>query len=592
MAAKKRYDYIISMEPTNIRKNYVQPVDINENFSSTICYKTMMTKKATNANKKPVEDSERVPLILTWDGKNFKWQLALKGREFEINKTNYIIDRNIDNNPMLPDERFVGELMSGKGAHGKRIISNFKAEDFFKEIQSYFERYFYLEKPYLYKLLTLFVVNCWIFDAHEATPYLFIRSPVRGCGKSHLGESIAWMCHGRMFSPSAKAHHIFRAVHFTKTVLVFDEIKKWTDRMAGMSDEVKDIISLVNSGFQKGGSKVDRLMNAGTSEEHTVLFDSYSPKVMITTTGRLPTDTISRCIELIIQRAPPGGIDYGDRWYDPARKIQLKKIREMGVLFRLRYGNEIREISENVNWRRELDTANAFKDLKNRELEIFRPLVILTLKYKTDWKEMVAIYVAKFNEMRNALEPSPANNVLWAMRSFYNEIMDSDFNAVSYDEWGTISIDEDDVHGTILKISPKAIAGRIEEQTTFDLFGKNAASKIGKELETLGFTAGKVRTSKGVIRTIKISQLGEMVERYLLMPLNDKHMDNSLDQNQRINLIRELLIDAGSEGLTYAELLTEINGRMEEEQMRGAVKNLISMDGTVMQEGKVLKWVG
>lgn len=588
--AKKGYDFIIGLEPTNLKKKFVQPVDINDDFSSYICFKHMMVEKATKVNKPSVKNPERVPLMLTWNGEKFEWFLCRDGQDFEIGKEKYIIDRNIDNNPMLPSEGFIGKMMSHKGKHAERMLNKFNMENFIKEVHSYFQRYFYLEKDYLYKILTLFVVNCWVFDAHESTPYLFIRSPVRGCGKSHLGESIAWMCNGRMFSPSAKAHHIFRAVHYTKTILVFDEIKKWTQSTFRMSDEVRDIISLVNSGFQKGGSKVDRLINAGTKDEKTVLFDSFAPKVMITTTGRLPTDTISRCIEIIIQRAPPKGIDYGDRWYEPARKKHLKKIRELGLLCRLKYGKEIKTISENVKWRQELDIAKAFKDLKNRELEIFRPLVILTLKYMPSWKEEISTYIIKYNEMRNKLEPGKTNNVLWAMRSFYNEVVSSGFNACEYDEWGSVSLEEDEIHGTVLHIPPKAIAGRIEEQTSLDLFGKNAASKIGKELDTLGFTSGKVRTKQGIIRIVKITQLADMVDRYLAMPLNDKNMDNSLDQAQRVELIRELLLDA-KEGLTYDEMLTEIDSRMTEDQMRGALKHLRGV-GHVAQMGKVLQWVG
>ena len=590
MMARKDYDFIIGLEPTKLRKNYVQPVDIHDDFVSYICYKTMMVEKATKANKPSVKDAEKVPLILTYDDKHFKYHLCLKGREFTVGKETYLIDRNIDNNPMLPDEKFMDKMMRGSNSDGKRMIMAFEVEDLFNEVQSYFERYFYLEKPYLYKLLTLFVINCWVFDAHEATPYLFIKSPVRGCGKSHLGESIAWMCNGRMFSQSAKAHHIFRAVHFTKTVLVFDEIKKWTDNSAKMSDDVKDIISLVNSGFQKGGSKVDRLMNAGTSEEHTVLFDSFAPKIMITTTGRLPTDTTSRCIEIIIQRAPPKGIDYGERWYEPARKKHLQRIREKGMLFRLKHGIEIKQISENPKWRQELDVSNTFKGLRNRELEIFRPLIILTLKYKPDWKEMVDIYVRKFNEMRNKLEPSKTNNLLWALRSWYNEVENSGYKEVQYDEWGCVSIEEDPVYGAVLLIPPAAIAGRIEEQTSFNLFGKNPPVMIGKELNALGFTTGNARVAKGKVRTIKVSQLADMVERYLGMSLNEDNEDNSLDQNQRVNLIREILLDAGDEGLTYNELLTEINGRMTEEQMRVATKHLRNI-GHIEQKGKTIRWL-
>ena len=86
-------------------------------------------------------------------------------------------------------------------------------------------------------------------------------------------------------------------------------------------------------------------------------------------------------------------------------------------------------------------------------------------------------------------------------------------------------------------LPPKAIAGRIKQQTHLELFGKNPPSQVGKEMDTLGFTSGKTRTKYGIVRIVKVSQLAEMVDRYLLIPLNDKHMDNSLDQNQTIELI-------------------------------------------------------
>ena len=594
--AKKDNEMVVNIKPISLKKKFIQPVAINEEFTSYVCFKHVEIEKIVSkgGKEKSVKEVERVPLMLTWNGKKLDWFVCQKGQDVQLGNEYYIIDRDIDDNPMLPDEEFIGQLMSQQGS---RMIKQFKADDFLKEIQSFLERYFYLEKPYLYKILALFIVNCWVFDAHESTPYLFIRSPVRGCGKSHLGEVITQMCNGQM-NTNFKAHHLFRIVHGTKTIPAFDEIKKWTDKGYKMGDDTKDIISLVNVGFQKGGSKVPRLVEAkggARGEMKTILYESFSPKIMITTTGQLPADTASRCIEIIIQRAPPKGIDYGDRWYEPARKKQLKKIREMGLLFRLKYGREVADISENVKWRQELDTANVFRGLRNRELEIFRPLVILTLKYMPDWKEMVNIYARKYIEMRNKLEPTPINNILWAMRTLYNEVANSGFHAVHYEEWGDITLEEDEIHGMCLHIPPKAIAGRIEEQTSLELFGKDnkyAASKIGKILNDLGFTTGekKERNKKGRIRVVKVTQLADMIERYLGMSLNDKNQDNSLDQNQRVSLIREILSD-NKQGLTYDELHTEINARMTEEQMRGALKHLRGV-GMVAQEGKVLKWVG
>ena len=587
--AKKDNEMVTGIEPVSLHKKFVQPVSINKEFTSFVAFKHVRLKKIVikGGKETPVDDLLRAPLMIVWDGKTIDWFLCQEGQTFDYNKKSYIIDRSIDDNPMLPDEQFIGKLMNPPG---KGMIERFKAKDLFDEIHSYLERYFYLEKPYLYKIITLFIVNCWVFDAHESTPYLFIRSPVRGCGKSHLGESITQMCNGQM-NINFKAHHLFRIVHGTKTIPAFDEIKKWGDKDYKMSEDTKDIISLVNVGFQKGGSKVPRLIEkkgGARGEMQTVLYESFSPKIMITTTGYLPQDMASRCIELIIQKAPPKGIDYGDRWYEPARKKKLKKIRELGLLFRLKYGKEISDISENTKWRQELDTAKVFRGLRNRELEIFRPLVILTLKYKPKWKEQVNIYVRKYIEMRDKLEPGPVNSLLWAMRSFYNEVVHSNFKTMNYEEWGDISLEEDEIHGTILHISPKAIADRAKEQTALDVFGKNAPSQVGKLLNELGFVSGKDRTKKGYVRTVKVKQLADMCERYLGMSLNDDNVDNSLDLVQRLGLIREILMD-NKGGLILDDLQMELNNRMTEAEMNAGLKHFIEK-GKVAQLGMLFQW--
>lgn len=592
MARKKGSELIKGIKPVSLKKKFVQPVDITDDFTSFVCFKHVELDKIEGAGTKErsVKEIERAPLMLLTNGKKFEWFYCKENQVFDFDDESYIIDRNIDDKPTLPHEKFIGGLMVGE--HGQRIIKSFDAKELFDEVLAYLERYFYLEKPYLYKIITLFVINCWVFDAHESTPYLFIRSPVMGCGKTHLGESICWMCNGRMFSPNAKAHHVFRAVHSTKTILAFDEIKKWTDRAYKMSDEVKDIISLVNAGFQKGGSKVDRIMNAGTTEEKVVLYDSYAPKIMITTTGSLPGDTASRCIELIIQRAPPKGIDYGERWYEPERKARLKKIREMGFLFRMKYGREIFDISRNPHWRDELDIAKTFDGIRNRELEIFRPLVILTLKFKPEWKELVDIYVRKYIEMRNKLQPTPINNILWAMRSLYNEVVNSNWDAIQDDEYGEVSIEQDEIHGAVFLVPVKAIEVTVEKQTSLNLFGKHASSAIGKYLNELGFITGKKRTRMGVVRIVKVSQLEDMIERYLGMGLVDDEGEGVLDQAQRVDLIREIMTEKkyAKEGILYDELLEEIDSRMTEEQMRSALKHLRGI-GHIAQIGKAYQWV-
>jgi len=594
--ARNENELVLNITPISLSKQFVQPVTINDEFASYVCYKHVEVERQIivgGKDKGKKTAIERAPLMITWNGKKFQWFLCRKGEEIEVNKKHYIIDRDIDDSPMLPSEDFIGRILSPEW---KRMVKDFKPEDFFDEVFKYFERYFYLEKPYLYKILTLFVINCWVFDAHESTPYLFIRSPVMGCGKTHLGVSVTSMVNGQM-NTNFKAHHLFRIVHGTKTVAGFDEIKKWSDKGYKMSDDTKDIISLVNVGFQKDGSRVPRLVETkggSKGEMSTILYDSFAPKIMITTTGQLPADTVSRCIEIIIQRAPPKGNDYGERWYEPERKKTLKKIREMGFMFRLLYGREIASISEDKNWRDEIDITDTFGDLKNRELEIYRPLVILALKYRPEWKTLVDIYVRKNIEMRSTLDPTPVNSILFAMRHLYNEVARSSWDTIESDELGSVEIKDDAVYGPVLVLNPKAIAVTVERQVSFNMFGDNAPSKIGKELNKLGFYQEDktARNRHGRVRIIKISQLEDMVERYLAMELSDKKQDERGSQAERIQLVRELLLSAGKEGMTFDELSEATSEYMTEDRLKEVLKHLKGITGDITQMGKAFVWEG
>lgn len=591
--SKKSEDVITRIRPVNINKNFIQPVSITEDYVTFPCFKyveverTVLTGKGKHDKKL---DVDRYPIILAWDGKKVVWAIAQRGQEINIKNQAYIIDRYIDDNPSLPSEKFIAKLMDK--VLGKRMMEKFKPKDFFKEIYEYFERYFYLEKPYLHMMISLFVANIWVFDAHDSTPYLFVRSPIPGCGKTNLGSSIAHMCNGSMIV-SPNAVHIFRMSHGAKTTLVFDEIKRLTSSRAKQTQDDKDVLSLINTGFQKYGSKTPRAAEVtigGVKTYRIEMFDGYTPKVLITTDGVLPPDTYSRCIDLRMQLAPKD-TKYDEVWGEKERLERLEKIREMGLLFRLKYGQEILNISNNPNWRKELDISNLFSNIKNRDLEIFRPLITLTLKYMPKWKDGVNRYIRKYIDMKADFEPSLAHSVLWALSSIYSDIRDSPFDYVEDEERGVSSIQEDDIHGSVLRVPPAYIGDRIDQMTSFSILGKNPASTVGKELNSLGFTAGdkKERNRRGRIRIIKIKQLNDMCERYLGEGLSGNVA--SLSQAEIVELVGKVCAKAGKNGLGFDGIMEKCKSKVTEDQMRSVLQRFRD-EGVLIQRGRVFIWQG
>jgi len=591
--AKRDNEIISKITPVSITKNFIQPTMITDEYVTFPCFKFVEVETTVISGKDKKDkktDLDRYPLMLAWDGENLTWAIAQKGQEIVIGKEHHIIDRFIDDNPSLPSDKFVTKLMNN--FIRKKMMDEFTPQEFFKEIHDYFERYFYLEKSYLRKILTLFVVNVWVFDAHDSTPYVFVRSPMRGCGKSNLGTSIADMCNGFMIV-NPNAVHIFRMSHGTKTTLVFDEIKRLTASKMKLSQDDLDILSLINSGFQKYGPKVPRATEVtigGVKTYRIDLYSGYTPKVLITTDGILPSDTMSRCIDIRMQMAPQN-TDYDERWNEPERLERLQKIREMGLLFRFKYGSEIFKISKNPEWIRELDTSKLFKNIKNRDLEIFRPLIILTLKYMPLWKEGVEKYVRKNIEMKKDFEPTDVHVILLTIKDIYNDLVGCTYQVIESPEFGSVSI-EDSEHGAVMLVPPKYIAERAEQRTEYPMFGKRPESVIGKKLNELGFITPdnkKKRNNLGRIRVIKISQLEEVLDRYLGVGLRESIGEQSLSQVEKIGLVRDILLE-NPKGLTPDELFSEIDSRMTEEEMMMVLRHLREI-GSVMQRGKVLQWV-
>lgn len=574
---------ITSYELSGCDKKFIQPVSINENFTSIISVQYLDVELSLKG--KSTKATQRHPIMIYWDGKEIRHCLCEKSREITVAGENFVIDRDVNETGLLPSDIFIRKLL---GPDGKSMIENFDVEKYFKAVHDYFTYYFSVPHEMLYKLISLFAINQHVFDAHDSTPYLYIRSPVRGCGKSHMGQSVVYMANGVMAN-NLKAHHIFRIVHGTKPSVALDEIKGWTASSKGLSPEVLDILSLVNTGFQKQGGQVPRLEDDGGGKMRTVWYDSYSPKVFITTHMDLPTDTESRCVSIIMQRARNDDVDYGERWYEPGREDKIKEIREMGYLFRLKYGNEIKKLSRDPDWRKHLDLKNEFGEIKNRELEIFRPLVLLCLRFAPDWNPLVSHYVEQNAKMRSRTEPTLVNAVLEALRCLYN---DAKSEIEQFDEYGNkltqAVLETDKDNNVLMYVSISTIHQKIMQHTdTLDL-GKGAATKIGTVLKDLGFTTGTIHRANGTIRIIKISRLKDGCERYLGVGLKIEQPKPNVPQDEKMKKLSGIM-SMYRDGITFTELAIQLSGVFTETSLKERVE-ICKRDGKMIETDKVLRW--
>lgn len=578
----------------------LHPMTISDKFVTIVAFHHAEMERFALKGKekgKSVKFMERVPVIIVWDGNEISYFNAMAGEKIKIDGQEYIIDRSVDDiYEFLPKEELVSKIVE---PDFKKVIKKFNPDDLFDEVLDFFEYYFFMESKMLHKIISLFALNQCVFDAYDSTPYLLIRSPMESCGKSNLGKAIQQMWNG-IISTNIDAHHIFRLVHGCSPTFILDENQD-LDQRRKTDDRIKNLMSVINAGYQRGVPVIRFREKSGQFGNMVAeKFYPYGPKVIITTKGKIPRDTRSRCVEIIMQRAPRGSEypDYSARWDEdnpktdrPYRIEKLEKIREMAVIFRLKYGSEIKKISGKSNWRDELDHTASFVGLRNRDLEIFKPLIILCLKYKPEWTELVAKYIREFVEMRVKVEYSPETTVLYALRKMW-QMVEENNGVLNFEDGGRIIFEDTEADGQVMWTTAKMIRYVIEQYGVGNIeeFGtKYVESKIGRILSEFGFLGTK-RAYGGNLRMIRTSRLAEKCITYLGTRLSG---NEDLSQQERMDTLAKKLRNVGE--IDFEELFGFFNAKMTEDQLITDLKHLRTngMIATGSKDGKgKVTWMG
>lgn len=584
-----------------VKTQKLHPMTISDKFVTIVAFHHAEVERIITVGKKKGQShnvKERVPVVIIWDGNSISYHKAEAGNRFKIDEQEYEIDRQVDDiYKFLPSETFVTRLVE---PDFKDVIKKFEAKDFFDEVLKFYQYYFYMEDKPLHKIVSLFSINQCVFDAYDSTPYLLITSPLESCGKSNLGKSIQQMWNG-ILSTNIESHHIFRLVHGCHPTFIIDENQD-LDQRKKTDDKVKNLFSVLNSGYQRGVGVIrfkEKSGRFGNMAAET--FDTYGPKVIIVTKGNLPRDTESRCLPIGMQRVPKGSPKFSSRWEvanpktgRPLRVETFEKIREMAVIFRLKYGSEIKKIAGMSNWRDELDHTGAFRHLENRELELFKPLLVLCLKYMPQWTDEVKAYIENFLEVRGKMTYSPETTVLYALRKLWQLVNNEHQNGQSFwlDDGIQISFDETKEDGQFMWVSASIIRNIIETRGigSIEEFGsKYVESKIGHILKKFEFY-GKRRVGKGNYRMITTSLLSKRLTTYTGATLMG---EEELTQQDRIDLLAQILM--AEKEIEYDSILDMVNGKITEDDLKTALKHMRT-DGTIItssSDGKgEITWCG
>ncbi len=230
-----------------------------------------------------------------------------------------------------------------------------------KEIAGIIRRYVVLPANAVL-VLALWILHTFCFDIAEATPYLYLHSATKRCGKSRLLELLARMARRALVVAGPSAAFMFRVIELYKPALFMDEAD------AFLRDD-EDMRGLLNNGYKQGGS-VGRLVKVG-DELVPKQFSVFCPKVLAGIKG-LSGTVMDRSIPIPMKR----------RTKD--EKIETMRLRKLGEQMKpLRQQCE-RWASDNMS---ALENASPDipESLNDRAAEVCEPLLAIAEAVGGEW---------------------------------------------------------------------------------------------------------------------------------------------------------------------------------------------------------------
>ncbi len=158
------------------------------------------------------------------------------------------------------------------------------AEKLLDRIEERFRRYVVVDE-HAYPILTVWVALTYVFECFDVCPLLFLRSPVKRCGKTTLLDVLDCLVSKPLGTSNITAAGAFRAIDTEKPTLLIDEF----DSAGSRNSELRNII---NAGHRRSQARVIRAKSS---------HDVYCPKALAAI-GDIPSTIVDRAFVIQMKR--------------------------------------------------------------------------------------------------------------------------------------------------------------------------------------------------------------------------------------------------------------------------------------------------
>jgi Protein of unknown function (DUF3631) len=182
--------------------------------------------------------------------------------------------------------------------------------DLLNDTERMVARYVHME-DHCHAIVALWIAHTYVVEANHFTPYLYITSPERSCGKSTLLDLLEMLCSNPMLTASISPSALYRAIEKWKPTLLIDEIE---NLLSGDQNQDSDLLGVLNSGFKKG---TPAIRNAGLGAQmEPAKFETFGAKALAGI-GRVKDTILSRSLTITLKRALPSEVEVLE--YDAAK---------------------------------------------------------------------------------------------------------------------------------------------------------------------------------------------------------------------------------------------------------------------------------
>lgn len=235
-------------------------------------------------------------------------------------------------------------------------------------------------------ILTLWVsLTHWI-DAQRRTPYLWLESPTRECGKSTVLDLCKQLTARPWDVSNPSGAALFRTIEAERPTLILDEI----DAITG--PKLDDLTGLLNDGYQRDG-KVARCVG----DNHDVkTFSVFCSKVVAGIGATLADATRSRCIRITMTRGTDDELraitkfreDQAAQWAGPLRRQLARAAADTLEV--------LRDVLQNP------DATEIPDGIYGRDADVWEPLLALADLAGGEWPARARMACVAFVKARRA----------------------------------------------------------------------------------------------------------------------------------------------------------------------------------------------